>query len=89
MEALGDARVQIRVARAEDDPDRAGERRELRHPGGREFQLVLWPGTAGQAEPVFGRPPASVTIETDDCLKSYEEPKSRGVEFVTEVLEFP
>jgi hypothetical protein len=38
---------------------------------------------------VFGRPPASVTIETDDCLESYEEPKSRGVEFVTEVLEFP
>jgi hypothetical protein len=38
---------------------------------------------------VFGRPPASVTIETDDCLKSHEELKSRGVEFVTEVLEFP
>jgi hypothetical protein len=36
---------------------------------------------------VFGRPPASVTIETDDCLKTYEELKSRGVEFVTEVLE--
>jgi predicted enzyme related to lactoylglutathione lyase len=56
---------------------------------GDEFQLVLWPGTAGQAEPVFGRPPASVTIETDDCLKTYEELKSRGVEFATEVLEFP
>jgi predicted enzyme related to lactoylglutathione lyase len=38
---------------------------------------------------VFGRPPASVTIETDDCLKTYEELKSRGVEFATEVLEFP
>jgi predicted enzyme related to lactoylglutathione lyase len=36
---------------------------------------------------VFGRPPASVTIETDDCLKTYEELESRGVEFVTEVLE--
>ena len=33
---------------------------------GDEFQLVLWPGTPGQAEPAMGRPPASITIETDD-----------------------
>ena len=33
---------------------------------GDDFQLVLWPGTPGQAEPAMGRPPASITIETDD-----------------------
>jgi len=56
---------------------------------GDDFQLVLWPGTQGQAEPAMGRPPASITIETDDCHKSFEELKSRGVEFVSDVLEFP
>ena len=40
---------------------------------GDEFQLVLWPGTPGQAEPAMGRPPASITIETDDCRKMTEE----------------
>ena len=40
---------------------------------GDEFQLVLWPGTPGQAEPAMGRPPASMTIETDDCRKTVEE----------------
>jgi catechol 2,3-dioxygenase-like lactoylglutathione lyase family enzyme len=55
---------------------------------GDDFQLVLWPGTPGQAEPAMGRPPASVTIETDDCRTTFEELKSRGVEFVTDVLEF-
>ena len=56
---------------------------------GDDFQLVLWPGTPGQAQPAMGRPPASVTIVTDDCRKSVEELKSRGVEFVSDVLEFP
>jgi predicted enzyme related to lactoylglutathione lyase len=56
---------------------------------GDDFQLVLWPGTLGQAEPAMGRPPASITIETDDCRKTVEELKSRGVEFVSDVLEFP
>jgi predicted enzyme related to lactoylglutathione lyase len=56
---------------------------------GDDFQLVLWPGTSGQAQPVMGRPPASVTIETDDCHKTVEELKGRGVEFVSDVLEFP
>jgi predicted enzyme related to lactoylglutathione lyase len=55
---------------------------------GDEFQLVLWPGTPGQAEPAMGRPPASITIETDDIRKTLEELKSRGVEFVSDVLEF-
>jgi predicted enzyme related to lactoylglutathione lyase len=53
------------------------------------FQLVLWPGTPGQAQPVMGRPPASVTIETDDVRKTVEDFKSRGVNFVSDVLEFP
>jgi catechol 2,3-dioxygenase-like lactoylglutathione lyase family enzyme len=55
---------------------------------GDDFQLVLWPGTPGQAEPAMGRPPASITIETDDIRKTFEELKSRGVEFVSDVLEF-
>ena len=37
---------------------------------GDDFQLVLWPGTPGQAEPAMGRPPASITIETDDIRKT-------------------
>jgi predicted enzyme related to lactoylglutathione lyase len=56
---------------------------------GDDFQLVLWPGTPGQAEPAMGRPPASITIETDDIRKTFEDLKSRGVEFVSDVLEFP
>jgi predicted enzyme related to lactoylglutathione lyase len=55
---------------------------------GDEFQLVLWPGTPGQAEPAMGRPPASITIETDDIRETVEELKSRGVEFVSDVIEF-
>ena len=56
---------------------------------GDDFQLVLWPGTPGQAQPAMGRPPASITIETDDIRRTFEELKSRGVEFASDVLEFP
>ena len=56
---------------------------------GQDFQLVLWPGTPGQAKPTQGRVPASCTIETDDLRKDYEALKSRGVKFETDVLEFP
>jgi predicted enzyme related to lactoylglutathione lyase len=56
---------------------------------GQDFQLVLWPGTPGQAQPVFGRIPASYTIATEDCRKAYEALKARGVKFDTEVLEYP
>ena len=56
---------------------------------GQDFVLVLWPGTPGQAQPVQGGIPASVTIETDDIRKTYEELKSRGVKFETEVEEYP
>ena len=55
---------------------------------GQDFMLLLCPGTPGQAEPVQGGIPASVTIETDDIRKTFEELKSRGVEFVSDVLEF-
>ena len=37
----------------------------------------------------MGRPPASITIETDDIRKTSDELRSRGVEFVSDVLEFP
>ena len=56
---------------------------------GQDFMLVLWPGTPGQAQPAMGRPPASITIETDDIRETVEELKSRGVDFVSDVLEFP
>ena len=56
---------------------------------GQDFELILWPGTPGRAEPVDGRVPASYTIKTDDCRKAFEELKGRGVNFVTDVLEFP
>jgi predicted enzyme related to lactoylglutathione lyase len=56
---------------------------------GQDFQLVLWPGTPGQAQPVDGRIPAAYTIATEDCRKAYEALKSRGVKFETEVLEYP
>jgi predicted enzyme related to lactoylglutathione lyase len=56
---------------------------------GQDFQLILWPGTPGQAQPADGRVPATYTIATDDCRKAYEELSSRGVKFETEVLEYP
>jgi len=56
---------------------------------GQDFQLVLWPGTAGKAAPVDGRIPGTCTIETPDCRKAYEDLKSRGVKFETEVLSYP
>jgi predicted enzyme related to lactoylglutathione lyase len=56
---------------------------------GDAFQLVLWPGTPGAAQPSMGRPPAWVTIETDDCRAAFDDLRSRGVEFVSDVLEFP
>ena len=56
---------------------------------GQEFQLVLWPGTPGEAQPVDGRVPAAYTIETGDIRKAVEALASRGVKFETEVLEYP
>jgi catechol 2,3-dioxygenase-like lactoylglutathione lyase family enzyme len=56
---------------------------------GQDFELVLWPGTPGQAQPVYGRVPGAYTIETGDIRKAYEELESRGVKFDTEVEEHP
>jgi catechol 2,3-dioxygenase-like lactoylglutathione lyase family enzyme len=54
-----------------------------------DFQLVLWPGRPGRAQPVQGRIPAEVTIETEDCRNTFEALKSRGVKFDTGVHEAP
>ena len=32
-----------------------------------EFQLVLWPGTPGQAKPLNSHTPGAYTIDTADC----------------------
>jgi catechol 2,3-dioxygenase-like lactoylglutathione lyase family enzyme len=56
---------------------------------GQDFQLVLWPGTPGQAESLPSHTPGAYTIETGDIREAYEMLKSRGVEFDTEVLEYP
>ncbi len=56
---------------------------------GDDFQLVLWPGTPGQAQPVMGRIPASYTIETANCRQAVEELTARGVKFDNGVLEQP
>jgi len=55
---------------------------------GQDFELVLWPGTPGQGQPVDGRVPAAYTIETGDIRKDYDALTARGVKFDTEVLEF-
>jgi predicted enzyme related to lactoylglutathione lyase len=51
--------------------------------------LLLWPGTPGQAQPAQGRIPAAYTIETPDIRMAVDTLKTRGVEFETEVLEYP
>lgn len=56
---------------------------------GQAFELILWPGTPGRGQAVQGRTPAQYTIEVEDCRKTYETLKPRGVKFVTEVLEYP
>ena len=56
---------------------------------GEDFQLVLWPGTPGQAQPVPSHTPGAYTIDTGDCRGAVEALTSRGVEFETGVLEYP
>ena len=56
---------------------------------GQDFELVLWPGTPGEGQPVFGRIPAAYTIEVEDCKAAYAELQQRGVEFETDVVEHP
>jgi predicted enzyme related to lactoylglutathione lyase len=56
---------------------------------GQDFQLVLWPGRHGEGQAIDGRVPATCTIETPDCRKTFEALTSRGVTFETDVLEYP
>lgn len=56
---------------------------------GQDFQLVLWPGTPGQAQAVDDRIPAAYTIATADIRTAVEVLESRGVKFETGVLEYP
>jgi predicted enzyme related to lactoylglutathione lyase len=72
-----------------DNPTADGPRFLTAAVKGQDLQLVLWPGTPGEAQPVDGRIPAACTIETPDCRKAFEELKSRGVKFETGVLEYP
>jgi catechol 2,3-dioxygenase-like lactoylglutathione lyase family enzyme len=71
-----------------DNPTPDGPRFVIVGLEGQDFQLVLWPGTPGQAEPVMGRVPAACTIETGNIEEAFEALKGRGVEFDTDVLEF-
>jgi catechol 2,3-dioxygenase-like lactoylglutathione lyase family enzyme len=72
-----------------DNPDTGGPRFLTVGLDGQDFQLVLWPGTPGQAQPLQSHTPGAYTIDTGDCRKAYETLKSRGVKFDTEVLEYP
>jgi catechol 2,3-dioxygenase-like lactoylglutathione lyase family enzyme len=56
---------------------------------GQDFQLVLWPGTPGKAEPTLGRVPAACTIDTGDCRAAVEALMARGVTFEDDVRELP
>jgi predicted enzyme related to lactoylglutathione lyase len=56
---------------------------------GEDFQLVLWPGTPGQPQPLQSHTPGVYTIETADCRNAVETLKSRGVRFDGDVLEYP
>jgi catechol 2,3-dioxygenase-like lactoylglutathione lyase family enzyme len=72
-----------------DNPTKGGPRFLTVGVEGQDFELVLWPGTPGQGQPVFGRASAAYTIEVSDCRKAFETLKARGVTFETEVLEYP
>ena len=53
---------------------------------GQDFELVLWPGTAGKVQPGS----TACTIEVEDCRQTFETLKSRGVKFEpSALLEFP
>jgi catechol 2,3-dioxygenase-like lactoylglutathione lyase family enzyme len=56
---------------------------------GQDFELVLWPGTPGHAQPAQGRIPAAYTIETSDCRQAVAALEARGVTFELGVLEYP
>jgi len=72
-----------------DNPTPAGPRFLTVGLPNQDFQLVLWPGKPGQAEPLPSHTPGAYTIDTDDCRQTYETLKTHGVEFDTDVLEYP
>ena len=72
-----------------DNPTPSGPRWLTVAVTGQDFELVLWPGTPGKGQPVYGRVSAAYTIEVNDCRKMFETLKARGVKFDTEVLEYP
>jgi catechol 2,3-dioxygenase-like lactoylglutathione lyase family enzyme len=57
---------------------------------GQGVELVLWPGTPGQAQAFEGRRPGTYTFETSDCRLAFETLRARGVTFEpSAVLEHP
>jgi predicted enzyme related to lactoylglutathione lyase len=53
------------------------------------WEVLLWPGTAGQAK-TQDRRAGALFIESDDLRKDFAEVKARGVEFVeTEPEPYP
>lgn len=68
-----------------DNPTPDGQRFITVAVKGQDFQLVLWPGTPGQAQPTQSH----ITLDTEDFQNAFETLKSRGVEFETGVLEYP
>lgn len=54
-----------------------------------DFQLVLWPGTPGRAQPLKSHIPGQYTIDTGDFEETHRTLESRGVRFETDVMEFP
>jgi catechol 2,3-dioxygenase-like lactoylglutathione lyase family enzyme len=57
---------------------------------GQDFDLVLWPGTPGRGQMALGVIPAQYTIEVDDCRKTFDSLRSRGVRFdPPDVIERP
>ncbi len=60
-------------------------------PKGQDFNLALaeagWPDVAGRKWKADGAPP--IVIEVEDCRKTVDELKSRGVEFTMELKQMP
>jgi predicted enzyme related to lactoylglutathione lyase len=60
-------------------------------PKGQDVNLALaearWPDIAGRKWKADGAPP--IVIEVEDCRKTYDELKSRGVEFTMELKQVP
>ncbi len=57
--------------------------------GDQDFQLLLWPGTPGQGQPIGDRIPAAYTIETPDIRTAVDVLQSRGVQFDGGIVEYP